>query len=201
MAATRGGGRGSRGSDEEGGTRKHKRRANAKEVRTSPGTEGALTPSSHTSRTTFFPPSRLPSSSSRPPPLPAPTSGDLPLLDLLLQTDRAVRPQVYTSGLPLSTACDSRECPPVARSLDLKPRTPRCRPLAARRPLARRRPLLVALSHVVALSSSPSRVSSPSLSRGLAVALSRLVALHLRPQQSRATPGIHLESAALNRVR
>ena len=32
-----------------------------------------------------------------------------------LDPDRAVRPRVYTSGLPLSTACDSREPPPVAR--------------------------------------------------------------------------------------
>ena len=190
VAATRGGGGGSRGSG-EGGGRKDERRANAEEVRSSPGTEGALTPSSHTSRTTFFPPSRLPSSSSRPPPLPAPTSGDLPLLDLLLQTDRAVRPQVYTSGLPLSTACDSRECPPVARSLDLKPRTPRCCHLSLLVALLR----VIALLHLVALS----RV--PALSRGLAIALSRVVALRLRPQQSRATPGIHLESAALNRVR
>ena len=198
VAATRGGGGGSRGSGEEGG-RKDEHRANAEEVRTSPGTEGALTPSSHTSRTTFFPPSRLPSSSSRPPPLPAPTSGDLPLLDLLLQTDRAVQPQVYTSGLPLSTACDSRECPPVARSLDLKPRTPRCRPLAARRPLLLVAPLLVVALLLVALSRVVAFSCVVTVSR--VVVVSRVAVLRLQPQQSRATPGLHLGSAALDRVR
>ena len=70
-------------------------------------------------------PSSSPSSSSlsRPSSFFFPVSGDpaTPSPDPV----RAVRPRVYTSGQPLATARDSRESPPVARSQDLKPRTPR----------------------------------------------------------------------------
>ena len=72
-------------------------------------------------------PSSSPSSSSlsRPSSFFFPVSGDpaTPSPDPV----RAVRPRVYTSGQPLATARDSRESPPVARSQDLKPRTPRSR--------------------------------------------------------------------------